>query len=139
MSWLKFLDQIGAAGCPQIWPRGAHNGPNWPKMPKNGISKVPVVQNCWNSMEQRWNGSKNFGLDHLQLIPPSFHTVPTVLDHQNLEIAFCLAYWAILGAPGSNFWEPHSYKLPQKLQFGPPLTCSTFVLRCSNHFGPPQP
>ena len=34
-----FLDQFGVAGCPQIRPSCAHNGPNWPKMAQNGNFK----------------------------------------------------------------------------------------------------
>ena len=40
-------------GCPKR-PKVAQNGPNWPKMCNNGDLKVPVVQNCENSMERSY-------------------------------------------------------------------------------------
>ena len=54
-SKLKFLDQFGGPGSPEI-------GPNWTKMPKmaknsqNVDLKVLVVPNGWNSVERSWNG-----------------------------------------------------------------------------------
>ena len=142
----SFIYQFGAARCPQIWPRGTHNDPNWPTMPKNGNSKVPVVQNGWNSMERRWNGSKNFGLDHPQLIPPSFHTVPFVLDHQNIEIAFFwhfgrprVKFWGtplLQIAPKTSVWtSPNLFHLRSTL-FQPFRTTGTLKLPCLGVFWP---
>ena len=74
-------------------------------------------------------------------IPPLFHTVPTVLDHRNPEIAVFGHFGPILAissAPGSNLGAPCCTKLVQKLQHGPALTRSTFVPCCSNRFGPPE-
>lgn len=36
-------------------PKTAQSSPNWPKMLKNGDLKVPLVQNCENSVDRRWN------------------------------------------------------------------------------------
>ena len=42
--------------------------------------------------------------------------------------------WAIMGAPGPYLGAPCCSKLVQKHWLGPPLTCSTFVPRCSHGF-----
>ena len=42
--------------------------------------------------------------------------------------------WAIMGAPGPYLGAPCCSKLVQKHWLGPPLTCSTFVPRCSRGF-----
>ena len=74
--------------------------------------------------------------------PPSFHAVPTVWDHQNLQIAI-LANFAVfgpfLGPPGPNLGAPSFSKLVHNLRLGPPQARSTFVPRCSNRLGPPEP
>ena len=98
-------------GAPKFDPGALEMAKIWSKMPKNGNFRVSVVQNGWNSVEQRWNGYKNFGWDFPQPIPPWFSAVPTFVDHRNLEIAIFGHFGpilAILGAPGSNLGAPHS-------------------------------
>ena len=47
--------------------------------------------------------------------------------------------WAVFGAPGPNLGAPSFSKLVHNLRLGPPLARSTFVPRCSNRLGPPEP
>ena len=55
---------------------------------------------------------------------------------------FC-PIWAVFGpflrVPGPKLGAPSFSKLVQNLRLGPPTTRSTFVPRCSNRLGPPEP
>ena len=127
---LSFWTNLVQQGAPKFDPGGARNGQNWPKMPQNGNFKVSVVQNGWNSVEQRWNGSKNFGCDFPQPIPPWFSAVPTVLDHRNLEIAIFWPFWANFGHFGRSWVKFRDTPL---LEIGPETSAwtsfNTFHLR----------
>ena len=47
--------------------------------------------------------------------------------------------WAVFGAPGPNLGAPSFSKLVHNLRLVPPTARSTFVPRCSNRLGPPEP
>ena len=135
--WTNFEEQI----APKFGP-GAQNGPNWPKMPKNGNFKVLVVQNGWNSVERRWN---MLGEVQAEVSGPISRTwVPLNLTQERPK-------WPILAQNGQK-WQFQGFGGPKRL--GQPRTKvewvegnpsrsfwthSTFVPRCSNRFGPPKP
>ena len=50
-----------------------------------------------------------------------------------------LFFGPFLGTPGPSLGTPRFSKLVQNLRLGPPTARSTFVPRCSNRLGPPEP
>ena len=109
----------------------------------------------WGPLGQIWghpaspNWFKIFDLDLPQPVPPSFHAVPTVWDHQSLQIAILAdlgCFWALEVPNLTNFvsgkWNEARGTLrveknvpvdPNgKKKFGPPpLThCGTLVMLC---------
>ena len=119
-------------GPPELSDRQVR--PSWAKF------LGPLGQIWGHPASQNW--SIIFNLDLPNPVPPSFHAVPTVWDHQNLQIAI-LANFAVfgpfLGPPGPNLGAPSFSKLVHNLRLGPPQARSTFVPRCSNRLGPPEP
>ena len=63
-----------------------------------------------------------------------FRTIRTF----KLPCLVIFGHMAFLGAPGPNLGAPRSSKLVQKLQLGPPIACSNFVIRYSNRLGLPK-
>ena len=112
------------------------------------IAILANLGHFWAPLGQIWgrpappNWFKNFDLDLPKPVPASFHAVPTVWDHRNLQNAILGnlgQFGPFLGAPGPNLGAPSSSKLVQNLRLGPPTARSTFVPRCSNRLGPPEP
>ena len=66
----------------------------------------PLGQNWGHPASQNW--FKIFDLDLPQPVPPSFHAVPTVWDHQSLQIAILAdlgCFWAVFGPWRSQIWQ----------------------------------
>ena len=81
------------------------------------VPLAPCSMGCflgrfWGPLGQVWghpaspNWFKIFDLDLPQPVPPSFHAVPTVWDHQSLQIAILAdlgCFWAVLGPGDPKF------------------------------------
>ena len=94
--------------------------PFWPILLFLGRFWGPLGQIWGHPASQNW--SIIFNLDLPNPVPPSFHAVPTVWDHQSLQIAKLGPVgpsWAVFGAPGPNLGAPSFSKLVQLGQVGP--------------------
>ena len=134
-----FLDQFGAAGCPQIWPRGAQIGQKCPKIAISSSGGLKRLEQHGTKVEQvRGGPCRSFWTNLVQQGAPKFDAGAPEMAKIGPK---CPKNGKFLGFCGLKRFEQRGTKVEwvQKLRLGFPSTHSTLVLGCPNRFGPPKP